>query len=116
VFGGDESQVHRVQVVLSSKDALHKDADFTIVSYDLAHRMSAALEARKFKIVIADESHHIKSPKAKRTKSVIPLLQRAPHALLLSGTPALNRPIELYTQLNAIRPKLFDNQRDFGDR
>ena len=36
--------------------------------------------------------------------------------LLLSGTPALSRPIELYSQINILDPKLFGNATDFGLR
>ena len=36
--------------------------------------------------------------------------------LLLSGTPALSRPIELYPQINILDPKLFPHVTDFGFR
>ena len=44
------------------------------------------------------------------------LLQKAMRAILLSGTPALSRPCELYSQVSAIRPRLFPNFKDFGIR
>ena len=34
----------------------------------------------------------------------------------VSGTPALSRPIELYSQISAIQPKLFKNSFEFGLR
>ena len=36
---------------------------------------------------------------AQRTKACLPLLRDARRAILLSGTPALSKPIELMTQL-----------------
>ena len=36
--------------------------------------------------------------------------------ILLSGTPALSRPMELYTQICAIQPGLFPTFRLFGIR
>lgn len=36
--------------------------------------------------------------------------------ILLSGTPALSRPCELYPQLSLIRPDLFNNLQEFGIR
>jgi hypothetical protein len=50
-------------------------------------------------MVIVDESHYLKNTKTKRTKAVLPVLQRAKRVVLLSGTPALSRPNELFTQV-----------------
>ncbi len=41
---------------------------------------------------------------ALRTKETLPLLQAARRALLLTGTPALSRPRELLTQVQALLP------------
>ena len=49
-----------------------------------------------FKVIVVDESHYLKSADSKRTKSISPLVTGARRCLLLSGTPALSRPIELY--------------------
>jgi len=38
------------------------------------------------------------------------------YKLLLIGTPALSRPIELYTQLNALIPRVISNPVQFGKR
>ena len=53
-----------------------------------------------FKMVIVDESHYIKNRKSATAKFVVPLIQQAPHKLLLTGTPALARPSEVKTKLN----------------
>lgn len=70
-----------------------------IISYDLVPRLQTQLEEAKFQCIICDESHYLKSDTAKRTKAIIPMLQTARHCVLLSGTPALSKPIELYTQI-----------------
>jgi SNF2-related domain len=41
---------------------------------------------------------------AQCTKAILPLLQRARRAILLSGTPALSKPAELLPQLQALLP------------
>jgi SNF2 family DNA or RNA helicase len=63
-----------------------------------------------------DESHFLKSGKAKRTLALLPLLQSAARTILLSGTPALSRPAELFTQIQAVSPKLFANFAQYGKR
>lgn len=42
--------------------------------------------------------------------------QAAKRVILLSGTPAMSRPAELYTQILAVRPSLFPRFHDFGTR
>ncbi|XP_065666233.1 SWI/SNF-related matrix-associated actin-dependent regulator of chromatin subfamily A-like protein 1 isoform X4 [Hydra vulgaris] len=60
-----------------------------------------------------DESHFLKSHNASRTKNILPLLQASKHVILLSGTPALSRPKELFTQISALDQKLFGSFHSF---
>eukprot|EP00246_Nothoceros_aenigmaticus_P008033 TRINITY_DN22506_c0_g1_i1.p1 TRINITY_DN22506_c0_g1~~TRINITY_DN22506_c0_g1_i1.p1 ORF type:complete len:428 (-),score=85.82 TRINITY_DN22506_c0_g1_i1:175-1290(-) len=69
-----------------------------------------------FQIIIADESHYMKNAKAKRTIACVPLLQKAKYAILLTGTPALSRPIELFKQLEALQPNVYKDVSDYGNR
>ena len=57
-----------------------------------------------FKVVILDESHYVKNPKARRTENVIDIVKKAERRILLTGTPALARPSELFSQVDAILP------------
>ena len=93
-------------------------ATIVIISYDMAATFveSRRLKAGDFNFVIADESHQMKNLDAKRTKYCVPLLQRARHALLLSGTPALNRPKELFSQIACVNRTLFPDYKDFTRR
>uniref|UniRef100_A0A9I9CPT4 SWI/SNF-related matrix-associated actin-dependent regulator of chromatin subfamily A-like protein 1 n=1 Tax=Cucumis melo TaxID=3656 RepID=A0A9I9CPT4_CUCME len=82
----------------SSKSSLHLDGLFNIISYDVVQKLQNILMASEFKVVIADESHFMKNAQAKRTVACVPVIQKAQYAILLSGTPALSRPIELLKQ------------------
>ena len=66
-----------------------------IISYDLTHRRVLG----SFNVLILDESHYVKNKSAKRTKAIMKLAKKTPHVFLLSGTPAPNKPVELWTQL-----------------
>lgn len=69
-----------------------------------------------FKSVIIDESHYVKDGKTKRTKFCIGLTQHLKErgVYLLSGTPVLNDPEELYTQLTILnRRHLFGSLAEF---
>ena len=90
--------------------------DFVIVSYGLVGKLKPKLEAARFGLVILDESHYVKDAKAQRTRDTVPLAAGAPRCLLLSGTPALARPKELFKQLDAILPSARLTMRSFGER
>eukprot|EP00919_Chromeraceae_sp_WS-2016_P045550 GHVR01108444.1.p1 GENE.GHVR01108444.1~~GHVR01108444.1.p1 ORF type:complete len:454 (+),score=119.28 GHVR01108444.1:174-1364(+) len=72
-------------------------------------------EVSKCRVIICDESHALKNNKAKRACVILPLLRSAKRVVLLSGTPALNKPSELHSQLEAILPQ-FCTYKDFSSR
>lgn len=100
------------QLVKKGKEALEGEA--CIVSYD----MLAALKIPTgvFNVVVCDESHYVKSRKTKRTKACTPLVKSAQYAMLVTGTPALNRPIELFSQLMMLRPMYVKNYSSYAKR
>ena len=89
---------------------------FVIISYTLISLMIDTLEEINFKVIIADECHYLKNANAARTKGVVTLLRKSLRAVLLSGTPALSRPMELFTQLNALEPLAWPDLKEFGKR
>ena len=66
-----------------------------------------------FQCVIADESHNLKQKNSQRSQLALPILQQAQRLLLLSGTPALARPVELWLQAHALAPDLFGNYSNY---
>ena len=51
-----------------------------------------------------------------RTQETVPLLKAAKRVVLLTGTPALSRPKELFSQLTALAPAAKLKMKDFGER
>lgn len=103
-------------VASNSKGTIHLDGVFNIISYDVVPKLKNILEESEFKVVIADESHLLKNNNAKRTIASLPIIQNAKCAILLSGTPALSRPIELFTQLQALYPAVYRSVHEYGER
>lgn len=99
-------------------DPRRYSAGVVIISYETLSTVVAKgqLKPGMFAVVVADESHYLKSIDAKRTQAAMPLLQGASRTLLLTGTPALNRPRELYPQIVAVDPRVFPNYRFFQER
>ncbi|KAL2338865.1 hypothetical protein Fmac_013311 [Flemingia macrophylla] len=100
----------------SAKNRICLDGLFNIISYDLMPKLQNMLITCDFKVVIADESHYLKNAQAKRTTASLPVIKKARYALLLSGTPALSRPIELFKQLEALYPDVYRNVHEYGNR
>ncbi|XP_072541661.1 SWI/SNF-related matrix-associated actin-dependent regulator of chromatin subfamily A-like protein 1 [Salminus brasiliensis] len=105
----------RINVVVKGKDSLRSGL-VNIISYDLLSKMDKQQLASPFGVLIMDESHFLKNIKTARCRAALPLLKAAKRVVLLSGTPAMSRPAELYTQILAVRPTLFPRFHDFGVR
>ena len=105
-----------IQVFKTSKDIIKSGEKFYIISYDLAIRNINIIQEKKFKCAIADEAHYMKNLDAKRSKLLIPILQRCKRLILLTGTPILAKPVEIYPLLTALRPDFFHSFKQFGER
>ncbi|KAG8431649.1 hypothetical protein GDO86_020616 [Hymenochirus boettgeri] len=103
-----------VNVIVTGRDSQTASL-INIVSFDLLGKMDKQIAAH-FKVIVIDESHFLKNVKTARCKSAMPLLKNAKRVVLLSGTPAMSRPSELYTQIVAVRPNFFPRFHDFGIR
>ncbi|NXA93641.1 SMAL1 protein, partial [Melanocharis versteri] len=101
-------------VIVSGKDNLTGSL-INIISFDLLSRMDKQLKSI-FQVVIVDESHFLKNTKTARCQAAMPLLKAAKRVILLSGTPAVSRPAELYTQIAAVQPSFFPQFHSFGLR
>ena len=80
-------------------------ADITVLNYEIVHAHRERLAISRPKALILDESHYVKNPQAKRTKSVRRLAESLPADSLkicLTGTPVMNHPDELIAQLRII--------------
>jgi SNF2-related domain/Helicase conserved C-terminal domain len=90
------------------------DANVVIVNYEQLGKHRRAIDARVWDLLISDECHYVKNPKAQRTalllgkwdkdpaKRVEPI--KAKRRVFLSGTPMVNRPIELWPILRSLDP------------
>lgn len=98
-----------------------------IVNYDILKKHSAALRSVKWDLLVSDECHMIKNPKAQRTKQIIgdwdkkskswkvePL--KSTTAAFLTGTPIQNKPVELFTILHYLDPKSFPSWWSYTGR
>jgi len=57
-----------------------------------------------WQIIVCDEAHALRNPTSQRTKVLLPMVQRASRAILVTGTPTPKQGAEAYTLLHALRP------------
>lgn len=81
------------------KSKLEKDKHIYVINYDGARVIPIDLLAKRFDVIIADESQMIKDLRRKRTKIMLRLAKRAKRRYILTGTPILNNPLELFSQI-----------------
>jgi SWI/SNF-related matrix-associated actin-dependent regulator 1 of chromatin subfamily A len=90
------------------------DRELNIVNYDILKKLDKTLHSLRWDLIGFDEAHYLKNGKAQRTEYALNLpCQRA---VMLTGTPILNRPIELWTLLNYLDPMTWRNFMGFALR
>lgn len=93
--------------------------DVLIFSYGYASNLAAIADVVKnfdYEFCVLDEVHMLKEPKSKRTKYVLAkngLAKKAKYVHALSGTPIVNRPIEIYPIIKALCPEAINNMSYF---
>ena len=94
--------------------------DVVVINYDVTSKHKKAIDATTWGLAILDEVHYLKNPKAARTvalfgkketknnktgvisPAVAPL--KAKKRVLLTGTPIVNRPVELFPMVQFLDP------------
>lgn len=71
--------------------------DVLLINYDIVSKFPE-LKKSRWDLRVMDECHFVKNAKAQRTKATLAI--KSTYKLALSGTPMLNRPVELFTILN----------------
>ena len=88
-----------------------------IISYSLASTLAKELKHASFDIAICDEAHYLKGQDAKRSKAIKEIVSGTARLILLSGTPALSRPLEMYQQLDLLlKGKQRISFKEYGER
>jgi SWI/SNF-related matrix-associated actin-dependent regulator 1 of chromatin subfamily A len=77
-------------------------AQHVIVNYDVLSAWEDILKAAGYALIVADEAHNLKNEKAGRTKAFEAIASGIARKVLLTGTPVLNRPRDLWNLLKII--------------
>ena len=104
--------------------AKYKAADVVVINYDVLPSHAKTLGRLRIATLIADEAHYLKTLRqqrgkyvgSNRAKAFIELSQKAGRVFLLTATPLMNRPKELWPLLHFLDPGRWDSYQKFGMR
>lgn len=115
--------------VVEKVEEIPSNAEVIIVNYEkLKGKVLDSLMNREWDCIICDETHKLKNPKSQRSKKILGywdrvkkvrvpgLIDQAKYKLMLTGTPILNRPIEIQPVAGALAPSKFGNFFYFAKR
>lgn len=105
--------------VVDSKTKLETipfDVHCIIVNYDILKKFYKEFMKYKLDCMVCDESHLVKSNTATRSKIIKLLSQSIPNVIMLTGTPVLSRPIEMFNVLSMIDPKKWNNYYSYATK
>lgn len=78
------------------------EQDIIITNYERMNKYKFEIQALPIKQLVLDESHSFKEDSSKRTQLALEWSRKIPYKILISGTPMLNRPRELITQMEIL--------------
>lgn len=102
-------------VILNGTKPYQVDAPIRIINYDILSAWLPVLKGNILALVL-DESHHIKSLDSQRAKAAYQLAMDVEAMLMLTGTPLLNRPLDLFPQIHLLAPDEFPELVPYGRR
>jgi len=93
--------------------------EIVVINYDRLHRFHEELRKRVWSVLVIDEAHYCKNPKARRTQQIVgrrawkdqPAVAPIPaHVrLMMTGTPIVNRPKELWPLVHYLDPEYWNH-------
>ncbi|KAL8056880.1 hypothetical protein ABFS82_04G147000 [Erythranthe guttata] len=104
------SDIHLVFGHQDNPTRLAKRPRIVVISYTMLRRLQSSILEQEWVTLIVDESHHLhctkKTSEKDELKAVLDLSTKVKHLILLSGTPSLSRPYDIFHQVNILWPGL----------
>ena len=114
-----------VGIVASGKPEDWPQVDVILITYDLVAKHLVKIHEKTWDMLIVDEAHTLRNSTAKRTQNIFGHKQKdkptipaipANRKILLTGTPIVNRPVELWPLISAVNPDRFCSFWAFANR
>ena len=86
---------------------LRGPGDVLIIHWEGARILHEVIGEIKWDLIVCDEAHKLKNRKTQTVRNLRSRLKAVPRVYMLTGTPVLNRPDELWSLLNILQPQLY---------
>lgn len=108
IFIFDGPQFKRV---LQMEKIMQLDGAIVLTNYESLQMelLMRKLEEWRPEYIIDDESHRLKNPQSKRARKAVRLADKAEERYILTGTPILNSPMDIFMQF-----RILDKGQTFG--
>ena len=87
-----------------------------IISKDTAKRDLQHILELNYDVVVLDEAHYLRNYKTMQSQAIYKIGKRAEHRYALTGTPATNKPSDVYGILKFLYPNRFSSYWHFVER
>lgn len=109
--------------IVNNKTDFNENKIF-ILNYDISFKYSKTLCKIEFDFLILDEVHYLKNKKARRSQSILGKIVgikrfnyvKSKRNIFLTGTPILNKPIEIFNIVNFLFPYTFISEMQFAKK
>lgn len=113
----DGSLARRAQQINDARNMPTEGIDWLVVNYEAVWRnygkgkkLDDLLRNWGPDLVVADESHKLKNPTTRQSKSVAKIARVAGMRLALTGTPVTKSPLDLFGQLRFLDPEILTKE------
>lgn len=87
-----------------------------IISKDTAKRDLQKLQELTYDVIVLDEAHYLRNYKTMQSQAIYKLGRQASHRYALTGTPATNKPSDVFGILKFLYPSRFTSYWQFVER
>ncbi|KAL4566487.1 hypothetical protein LXL04_030603 [Taraxacum kok-saghyz] len=110
------SDIHLVFGHENNPANLARTPKVVVISYKMLSNLKKSILNQKWAVLIVDESHHVRCTKrvaseAGETQALLDISSTINRIVLLSGTPSLSRPFDIYHQINILWPGLLGKDK-----
>lgn len=97
-------------------DDIPFEVNCVIINFDILKKFFNEFMKYKWDCLVVDEAHLVKNPSAQRSKMVRTIAKGIPNVIMLTGTPVLSRPVEMFNMLNMLDPKTWNSYYSYAVR
>ncbi|KAJ4960943.1 hypothetical protein NE237_020853 [Protea cynaroides] len=109
------TDIHLVFGHINNPARLTRCPRVVVISYTMLHHLHESMLKHEWALVIVDESHHVRcSKKASEPleiQAVLDVAKLVKRIILLSGTPSLSRPYDIFNQIDMLWPGLLGKNK-----